>query len=68
MKNPVTFRSDGGGGGHPDPETGGAPVSKKFFSALQASVWFKNRGGPSPGSAVVSIKYPVLIFQRLTRC
>ena len=35
----------GGGGGHPDPEKrGGGPVSKNFFSALWASVWFKNRG------------------------
>ena len=36
------------GGGHPDPEIRGS--SKKFFSALRASVWSKNRGGPgSPG-------------------
>ena len=35
---------------------GGGAVSKKIFSALQASVWSKNKGGPdppgpSPGSA-----------------
>ena len=61
-----------GGGGHPDPEIreggGGRRSQEKFFSVLQASVWSKNRGGPSPGSTVVSKKYPVLIFQRLTRC
>ena len=45
----------GGGGGHPDPEIreGGGSV-KKFFWALQASVWSKNKGGGgvglSPGS------------------
>ena len=41
------------GGCHPDPEITGGPVSKKFFSALWASVWSKKKGGagPSPGSA-----------------
>ena len=29
-----------GGGG------GGGPPQKSFFSALQASVWSKNKGGP----------------------
>ena len=45
--------SDGG-------EGGGGVVSKKFFSALQASVSSRNKakvggrgGGPSPGSATV---------------
>ena len=49
-----------GGPGHPDPEIRGAWFEKKFFSALWASVWFKNKGGgvggppgPSPGSATV---------------
>ena len=48
----------GGGGGHPDPEIrGGGGVKKKFFSALRASVWAKNKRGrraprvPSTGSA-----------------
>ena len=45
--------SDGGGGGgggvHPDPKlTGGARSQKKNFSALQASVWSKNKAGPGP--------------------
>ena len=38
----------------------GGGTSKKFFSALRASLWFKNRGGgqggppgPFPGSATV---------------
>ena len=36
----------GGGNGHPDPyiRGEGRPVSKKNFSALQASVWSKNKG------------------------
>ena len=38
-----------GGPGHPDPEIrGGGAVSKKFFSALRASVWSKNKGGQAP--------------------
>ena len=47
-----------GGGGHPDPEIrGGGGVKKKFFSALRASVWAKNKRGrraprvPFTGSA-----------------
>ena len=42
-----------GGGGHPDPEICRGAVSKTFFSALWASVWSKNEGGPglSPESA-----------------
>ena len=45
-------RGGGGRGGPPKPgERVGGAVSKKFFSALQASVWSKNKGGPSPGSA-----------------
>ena len=43
------FRSrpsgNGRGGGHPDPEIGEGAVSKKFISALWASVWSKNKGG-----------------------
>ena len=69
----IPFRwGEGGGGGGGVIQTldkgGGCRSQEKFFSALQASVWSKNRGGPSPGSTVVSKKYPVLIFQRLTRC
>ena len=50
----------GGGGSHLDPQIreGGGRSPKKIFSALQASVWSKNKGGggagppgPSPGSA-----------------
>ena len=34
------------GPGHPDPEIrGGGRSPKRFFSALQASVWSKNKGG-----------------------
>ena len=55
----------GGGGGHPDPKlTGGARYQKKNFSASQASVWSKNKGGgdpgplgPSPGSATVWVHF-----------
>ena len=43
------------GGGHPDPEIRSGQSPKKFFSALLASVWSKNKGtaplGPFPGSA-----------------
>ena len=34
-----------GGGGHPDPEIRGGPVSTNVFSALRASFWSKNKGG-----------------------
>ena len=38
-----------GGPGHPDSEIRGrGPVSKIFFSALQASFWSKNKGGQAP--------------------
>ena len=45
-----------GGGGHLDPEIRGAQSPKKFFFALWASFWSKNKGGaghsgPSPESA-----------------
>ena len=32
------------GPGHPDIEIGRVAVTKKFFSALWASVWSKNKG------------------------
>ena len=35
----IGVRGSGGRGG-------GVAVSKKFFSSVQASVWFKNKGGP----------------------
>ena len=35
-----------GGGGHLDPEIRGGTVFKTFLSALRASVWSKNKGGP----------------------
>ena len=35
----------GGGGMHSNPEIRGGAVSKKVFSALQASFWSKNKGG-----------------------
>ena len=47
-----TFRSGGGGSGRTDPEIRGGG-RQKIFLPLQASVWPKNKGGPSPspGSA-----------------
>ena len=44
----------GGGGGHPDPKIrrGRGRPPEKFFSALRASFWSKNKGGggdESPG-------------------
>ena len=53
----------GGGGGDPDPEIRGDPVSKIFVLPFGVSVWSKNKRGlgggsgragpqgPSPGSA-----------------
>ena len=49
---------DGGGNGHPDPEIRGGPAPPKFFSALRASFWSKNKwgggGGGKPGPSVPS--------------
>ena len=43
-----------GGQSHPDPEIRWGPgLKKNFFSALQASVWSKNKGGGPPGSSTV---------------
>ena len=38
---------EGGGGGHPDPKIrrGRGRPPEKFFSALRASFWSKNKGG-----------------------
>ena len=61
----------GGGGGHPDPEIrggGGRRSQEKFFRPFRPQFGLKIEGGSSPGSTVVSKKYPVLIFQRFTRC
>ena len=40
----------GGGGGHPDSENRGGPVSKKCFG-LSGLSFVKGEGGGSPGSA-----------------
>ena len=43
------IREGGGRGGViRDSEIKGGPVSKNFFSALRASVWSKDKGGPGP--------------------
>ena len=42
------------GDGHPDPKMKGLRSTKIFFSAIRVSVWFKNNGGPSSGSATSS--------------
>ena len=55
--------SDKGGGGchpHAGGDKGGARYQKTFFSALRASVWSKNKGGPSldpPLTMATEIKY-----------
>ena len=56
-------RGEGGGGGHPDPEIRGAPVSKKFFSALRASVWSKYMGwgGGGGGGSLPWIRHCLLV-------
>ena len=52
----------GVGGGYPDSEIRGARWSQnKYFSALRASFWSKNKGGawlpgPSPGSAMPTVR------------
>ena len=43
-----TGAAGGGGEGHPDSEIRGSPVFQNFFSALLASVWFKNKEGGPP--------------------
>ena len=46
----LQIRGRGGGGrGNPDPGIrGGGGVSEKFFSALWASFWSRNKGGAPP--------------------
>ena len=41
-------RGEGGGGGREGGRGGVGKSSKKPFSALRASVWSKNKGGPKP--------------------
>ena len=43
------------GGGHPEPKMKGLRSPQIFFSAIRVSVWFKNNGGPSSGSATSSV-------------
>ena len=48
-----------GGQSHPDPEIRWGPgLKKNFFSALQASVWSKNKGGGP-------LDPPLFIIQKL---
>ena len=44
----------GGGEGHPDPEIRGARSIKKF-SALWASSWSKNKGGPGSATGLTEV-------------
>ena len=47
----------GGGGGVIQTLRQGEGVSKKFFSALRASVWSKNKRGPGPPVPLPWIRY-----------
>ena len=64
LRQGVSWPSDKGGGGHPDSEIRGGPVSKIFFAAPRASAWSKNKGtgppGPSPRFATVRYTSPLL--------
>ena len=49
--------------GRPDPEIWGSLIKNFFFSALRASVWYKNKGRgepprPLPGSTTVLVTRP----------
>ena len=55
-------KGGGGGGMHPNPEIRGGAVSKKVFSALQASVWSKNKGGGVP------LDRPLICIARRSEC
>ena len=47
VADPDPLQMRGVGGGYPDPEIRGwAQSAKKIFSALGASFWSKNKGGP----------------------
>ena len=72
----LQIRGGGGGweAGHPDLEKRGGPVSKKFFPALRASFWSKNKAGGTPGplpwsrhwgkgKGVPAIKAGVFVFR-----
>ena len=53
----LKIKEGGGRAGHQDPEIRRGRVSTKFFSALQASVWSKNKGGRAPpGSATGKVR------------
>ena len=54
MADPDLQIRGGGGSGHPDPEIRGEERDQKFFPALRASVWSKNKwaGGRPPGPPV----------------
>ena len=52
----------GGGGGHPNHEiTRGTGIEKKFFSALRASVWFKNKGGGGGPTRALPVDPPLVL-------
>ena len=64
-------RGEGGGNGHPDPEIRGAPVSKKFFPALRASIWSKYMGLGGGGGSLPWIRHCLLVHTvelPLSRC
>ena len=49
------------GAGHPDPEIrGGWAVSNFNFSALRASVWATNKGGPDPPGPLPWIRHCIV--------
>ena len=53
----IKIKGGGGRAGHQDPQIRRGKVYTKFFSALQASVWSKNKGGASPpGSATGKVR------------
>ena len=45
------------GGGHPHPEIKGGSLKKNSFSALRASFWSKNKGGPAPPGSLPWIRH-----------
>ena len=52
-----TFRWGAGGAGHLDPEIRGSSSPKKFFPALWASVWSKNKRGAAPPGPLPWIRH-----------
>ena len=64
----LQIRWEGGGVGHPDPEIRrGAQSAKKFYSALRASVWSKNKGwgggGGFGGQQAPPLDLPLILTQ-----